>query len=164
MKILGGGADHGRSADVDVLDEFFEVYARFGGSFFEGVEIHYHHVDGLNAMFGHRARCAGIFAAMQNTAMDFRVQRFDTAIEHFGEAGEVGDVFDFDSGVAQELGGSASGDELDAEIGELTGEIGKAGFVGYAEDGALDFGGDIRTSVRKFIGERRPENSISNRG
>jgi len=25
VKILGGGADHGRSADVDVLDQFFEA-------------------------------------------------------------------------------------------------------------------------------------------
>jgi hypothetical protein len=68
------------------------------------------------------------------------MQRLDAAVEHFGEAGEFGNVFDGDAGVAQQLGGASGGDEFDAERGQLAGEIGQAGLVGDAEDGALDFG------------------------
>ena len=75
---------------------------------------------------------------MQDAAVHLGMQRLDAAIEHFGEAGEFGDVFDRDAGVAQQLGGASGGDELDAEGGELAGEIYQSGFVGDAENGALD--------------------------
>ena len=51
VKILGGGADHRRAADIDVLDDFVKVDAWLAGRLFEGVEIDHHHVDGLNAVF-----------------------------------------------------------------------------------------------------------------
>ena len=44
---------------------------------------------------------------MQDAAVNFRMQRFDAAVEHLGESGEVGDVFHGDAGVAQELGGAS---------------------------------------------------------
>ena len=138
VKILGGGADHGRSADVDVLDQFFEGYARLGGGFLEGIEIHDHHVDGSDAVLGKGGDVFRIVAAMQDAAVYFGMQRLDAAVEHFGKAGEVGDIFDCDSGVAQGLGGAAGGDEFDAEGGEFAGEIDQAGFVGDAENGALN--------------------------
>ena len=72
--------------------------------------------------------------------MDLGVKRLDAAVEHFGEAGEFGDVFDGDAGVAQEFGGASGGDEFDAERGELAGEIDESGFVGDAENGALNLG------------------------
>ena len=140
VKILGGGADHGGAADVDVLDQFFEGHAGLGRGFFEGVEIHDHHVDGSDAVFGDGGYVLGIFAAMQDAAVNFGVKRLDAAVEHFGEAGEVGDVFHGDAGVAQELGGAAGGDEFDAESGELAGEIDESGLVGDTENGALDAG------------------------
>ena len=90
------------------------MHAGFRGSFFEGVEIHDDHVDGLNAVLGNGCTVSGILAAMKNSAVNFRVERFNTSIEHFGEAGEVGDVFYFDSRVAQELGRAAGRDEFDA--------------------------------------------------
>src|SRR5271154_7588078 len=52
VKIFGGGADHGRSADVDVLDQIFEGHARLGGGFLEGVEIYHDHVNRLDAVLG----------------------------------------------------------------------------------------------------------------
>ena len=91
-------------------------------------------------MLGHGGGVRRIFAAVQNTAVNFGMQRLDTAIEHFGKAGEVGDVFDGDAGIAQKLGSASGGDEFDAEIGETPREIDEAGFVGYAENGALDAG------------------------
>ena len=89
-------------------------------------------------MLGNGGGVRGIFAAMQNAAMHFGMQRLDAAIEHFRESGEFGDVFDGNAGVAQELGRASGRDEFDAEAGELAREIHEAGFVGNAEDGALD--------------------------
>ena len=70
MKILGGGADHGRSADVDVLDQLFEGHAGLGSSFFEGVEIHHDHVNRLDAVLGDGGGVRGNLAAMQDAAVD----------------------------------------------------------------------------------------------
>ena len=84
------------------------------------------------------ATCAGILAAVEDAAVNLGVERLDAAVEHFGESGEVGDVFHGDAGIAQQLGGASGGDEFDAESGELAGEFDEAGFVGDGEDGAVD--------------------------
>ena len=95
---------------------------------------------GCDAVFGDGGHVLGIFAAMQDAAVNFGVQRLDAAVEHFGEAGEFGDVFDGDAGIAQQLGGASGGDEFDVQRGEFAGEVDEPGLVGDAEDGALDAG------------------------
>ena len=140
MKILGGGADHGRSADIDVLDQLFKSHARLGGGFFEGVKIYDDHVDRLDAVLGNRCDVRRIFTAVQDAAMHFGMQRLNAATEHFGKAGELGDVFDGDPGIAQKFGRASGRDEFDAEAGESTGEIDEAGLVGDAENGTLNSG------------------------
>ena len=138
VEILGRGTDHGRAADIDVLDQFVEGNAGLGCGFLEGVEIHDDHVDGSDAVFGDSGYVLRIFAPMQDAAVNFGVQRLDAAVQHFREAGEFGDVFDGDAGIAQEFGGAAGGDEFDAEGGELAGELDQSGLVGDAENGALN--------------------------
>jgi hypothetical protein len=51
-----------------------------------------------------------VVANMKDSAVDLRVQRFDTAVEHLGEAREVADVAHGEPGVAEGLGGAAGGD------------------------------------------------------
>ena len=140
MKVFSGGANHGRAADVDVLDKFVEGYACFGRGFLEGVKIHYHHIDRRDAVFGHGAAMFRIFAAVKDSAMHLGMEGLDAPVEHFGEAGEFGNIFDGDAGVAQQLGGAAGGDELNSEPGEFAREVRQAGLVGDAEECALDFG------------------------
>ena len=117
VKILGSGADHGRSADVDVFDQLLECHAGLRSGFFEGVEIHHDHIYRLDAMLGNGCDVRGILAPMQDAAVNFGMQRLHPAIEHFGEAGEIGNIFDGNAGIAQELSGASSGDEFDAEGG-----------------------------------------------
>ena len=138
LKILGGGADHRRPADVDVLDQFFERHAWFGSGFLKGIKIHHHHVDRLNAVLGDSAAVRGILAAVQNASVHLGMQRLDAAVEHLGKAGELGDIFDLDAGVAQQFGGAAGGDQFHAQAGELAGEFHQSGFVGHAENGTLN--------------------------
>src|SRR5208282_221644 len=111
----------------------------------------------LDTVLGDGGGVRGIFAAIQNAAVNLGMQRLDAAIEHFRKAGEFGDVFDRDAGVAEQLGRTSSGDEFDAEAGELAREIDEAGFIGDAEDGALDAGiaaGHDRPLIRRMSAER----------
>jgi hypothetical protein len=80
-----------------------------------------------------------IAAAMEDASVDFGVEGLDAAVEHFGESGEFGDVFDGDAGIAQELSGASGGDEFDAEGGELAGEVDQTGFIGDGDNGSLEF-------------------------
>ena len=157
MKILSGGADHGRSADIDILNQVIEGDVGIGGGFFEGIQIHHDHVDGLNAVLGDGGGVSGIFAAMQNAAMHLGMQSFDAAIEHLGEAGELGNIFDRNPRIAQQLSRASGGNEFDAEAGELAGEVDQSGLIGDAENGALDAGsaaGHGRPLDMKIIAER----------
>src|SRR6185437_5476412 len=50
LKVFGGGAHHGRAADVDVLNDLGEGRAGLGGGLLKGVEVDHNHVDGLDAV------------------------------------------------------------------------------------------------------------------
>ena len=47
--VLGAGANHGRAADIDVLDGVFQRAGVLGHGGLEGVQIDHHHVDGLRS-------------------------------------------------------------------------------------------------------------------
>ena len=76
------------------------------------------------------ATCFGIFAAMQNAAVDLGMKRLHASIEHFRKSGEIGNVLDGDAGVAQEFRGASGRDEFDAKRGKLAGEIDESGLIG----------------------------------
>ena len=69
--------------------------------------------------------------------MDFRVQRFDAAVEHFGEAGVIGHFDNRYAGVGQQFGGAAGGEDFHAEFIERLGEFDNACFVGQANKGTF---------------------------
>jgi hypothetical protein len=90
----------------------------------ERVEVHHHQVDGgmpcaAMAWPGAPAGRGGC----EDAAVHLRVQGLDAAVEHFREAGVVGDFGDRQAGFAQHLGGAAGGQELDAERGQGAGEV-----------------------------------------
>src|SRR5437763_10666502 len=68
------------------------------------------------------------------------MQRLDPAIEHFRKAGEVGDVAHRQARFPQQTRGAAGRNQLDVERTQAMGEIGESGFIGNAEQGALDAG------------------------
>ncbi len=79
-----------------------------------------------------------VVAALEEAAVDFRVERFDPAVEQFGCAGVFGNVDDRQAGLAERLGGAAGGEQFDSEVMQFLGERGEAGFVGNGEKGAGD--------------------------
>ncbi len=104
LKILGCRTHHRRAADVDVFDHVLELDAGFRGGLLERVEIHHHHVDGLNAVLLHRGDMLFILTDVQNAAVHLGMKRLDSAIEHFRKAGKLRNVLDRDTGIAQQLG------------------------------------------------------------
>ena len=90
--VLGGGADHGGAADVDLLDAGGEVGAAGEGGL-ERVEVDHHEVD------RRRIRCCsrvgdvvGVVAAGEDAAVDGRVQGLDPAVQDLGRAGDLADL------------------------------------------------------------------------
>ena len=70
--VLGGGADHRRAADIDVLDTSGAVGAggQRGG---EWVQVANQQVDAGDGMVSHGLAVAGVVAAGQDGAVDCRV-------------------------------------------------------------------------------------------
>ena len=53
------------------------------------------------------AHVFGIVADVEDAAVHMGMKRLDAAVEHLGEAGQVGDVADGEAGVAEGLGGAS---------------------------------------------------------
>ena len=138
LVVLGGGAQHGGSADIDVLDELLEVGAGLGGDFLETVEVDHHHVDGDDAVGLDGGHVFGVGAHGEDAAGDFGMHGLDAAIQHLGKSGDVADIGDGDPGIAKEARGAAGGDEFGAHAGEGGGEFEDAGLIGDAEQYARD--------------------------
>ncbi|MFM1943610.1 MAG: hypothetical protein RI897_2592 [Verrucomicrobiota bacterium] len=136
--IFGGATEHGGAADIDVFDGFLEGDAGAGYCLFEGVEVYDDEVDGFDVVFFGGVDVFGEVASEEESAVDFGVEGFDAAVEHFGEAGVVTDIGDGDIGIAEGFGGSAGGEDFDVGGGEGFGEGDEAGFIEDGDEGALD--------------------------
>ena len=155
LVVLRRAADHGRAADIDVLDGVGQGAARLGHGGGEGVEIDRHEVDRGDAMLAHH-RAVQITAA-ENAAVDLRVQGLDPAVHHFREASVVGDFDGGDVVFTQQLEGAAGGQDFDAEGSEFAGEVDDAGLVGHADQCAAN--GKAEGMIGHFrairVGEKR---------
>ena len=80
-------------------------------------------------------------APAEDAAVDFRVQRFHAAVEHFGETGVVGHFDNGDARIGQKRGGAAGGEDFYARFVQSAGKFDCAVFVGQTNQGALDFCG-----------------------
>jgi hypothetical protein len=85
---------------------------------------------------GQRGHVLGRVAAGQQTAVHLGVQGFDTAVQHFGETGDLGHLGHGQTGIGQQLGGAAGGDEAHAQGVQLARQIQNASFVRYREKGS----------------------------
>src|SRR3546814_5305380 len=57
--VLGGGAQHGRPADIDVFDRIGKGAARFGYGFAKWVQVHRQQIDTVYAVFFKRFKEIG---------------------------------------------------------------------------------------------------------
>ena len=66
------------------------------------------------------------------------MESFHAAVQHLGEAGEVGDIAHGEIGFAEGLGRASGGDEFYTVMRKRSGEFDEAGFVGDGKEGAAD--------------------------
>ena len=78
-------------------------------------------------------------AAAEDTAVNFRVQGLNSSVHHFREAGVVGYFGNGQTGVCQQAGGTAGGEQFNAALGKRFGEFNDTGFVRHAEQGPADW-------------------------
>ena len=64
----------------------------------------------------HRRLVRLIAANVKQSAVDFRVQRLDAAVEHFGKAGVFADVLHRKPGLAQGFGRAAGGNDFNSGL------------------------------------------------
>ena len=83
--VLGRGAQHRRSADVDVLDRLLVAAVGARHRRRERVEVHHQQVDRRDAVLGHD-RLVGA-APSEQAAVNLRMQRLDAPVHDLREAG-----------------------------------------------------------------------------
>jgi hypothetical protein len=79
--VLGGGAHHRRAADIDVLDRHLPGHIRARDGFAEGIEIHHHHIDRIDALGGQISLMGRLIAPGEDAAVDAWVQRFHASAQ-----------------------------------------------------------------------------------
>jgi hypothetical protein len=135
--VLGGGSNHRGTAYVDVLDGFFEVATSLS-HLSERVQVHTDEIDVVYAVFGDLLPVRLEVAACEQSAVHFRMQRFDAAVENFRRARVFAHVGDFDARFAQCVRGPAGRQDGYAAVREFTRELDDAFFVADAYQRPID--------------------------
>ena len=77
---------HRRTADIDVLNGVFQATVGICCNRFKWIQVDDHEIDGRDIL---RLHDSLVLQTAQNSAMNTRVQRFDTAIHNFGKPGKI---------------------------------------------------------------------------
>ena len=140
LEVLRGAAQHRRASNVDVLDAGAEIGAR-GNRLFEGIQVHDHHVDHLDAVlfgFGH---VLDIVALREQAAVHHGVQRLHAAVHHFREIRHCIDGRHIDARLGNHLRGAAGRNNLSSEfLVQSARELNHARFVGHRNQNAFNLG------------------------
>ena len=139
--VLGTAADHGGTADVDLLDGLPQGNALLGDGLLEGIEVHADKIDREDAVLGRLGLVLRIVAEEKKTAVHLRDEGLHAAIHHLGETGVVGDFPHGDAGGGDRLGGAARGKEFHAQFVKAAGEVDESALVRDGEECALNFHG-----------------------
>ena len=113
LPVFGGAAHHRRSAYVYVFNRVVQRAIGHSDGGFKRVQIDHQQIDGFNAVVLQGLHVGGYITPRQQTAVHFGMQSFDTAIEHFGKAGQVGDLAHRQTLGGQQLCCAAGGNQLD---------------------------------------------------
>ena len=131
-QVLGGGPDHRRPADVDLLDEAVDVQLaprRTLGGRGEGIEIHHHELERLDGRGGELRTVAGVADVGEDPRVDPRVEGLHPPVEHLREAGDGGHVRDGQAGLAERPRRPARAHQLEAAGDEPAGKVGQPRLV-----------------------------------
>ena len=103
---------------------------RFGDRLLERIKVHHDEIDRADAVLADGRFVRRVAADVEQPAVNFRMQRFDAAVEHLRKPGVVAEILNTKSRSAQRLGRAAGGNEFDARLREGLGKRDETGFVG----------------------------------
>src|SRR6185312_4870321 len=119
---------HRRPADVDLLDTLVDAGAGVDG-LGERVEVDHHQLEGGDPEIGQRRNMFGFALIGEQTGVHVRMQRLHPAVEDLGEAGDLLDWRDGNTGARNGFGGRTRRHDVDACVVQAAGQLGEAGLV-----------------------------------
>jgi hypothetical protein len=134
--VLRGGAQHGRPADIDVLDGGRDVARWIRHGLLERIQVHHQQIDGGDAVLVHHRVI--LTPAPHQSAVDLRMQGLHAPVHDFGEARMLRHLFDSDAGIREQAGGAAGREYLYPSGGQPFREFNDATLVRHADQRALD--------------------------
>ncbi len=120
---------HRRAADVDVLDRVVQRAAGVRDSFAKRIKVDDDEIDRRDCMLRKRFAVRCDVAPPEDSRVDFRMQRLDSAVEHFGKSRVAADVGHVDALRGQELRRAARREQRYAARREAAREFHNAGLV-----------------------------------
>ena len=102
---------------------------RHGGR--KRIKIDDEEIDGLDAVLTHHVLIET--SASEQAAVNLRMKSFHPPAHDLGEACMLGDFFDRDAVLHQELRGAAGREQLDAALLQCARELDNSSFIGNAE-------------------------------
>mmetsp|Transcript_41967 Transcript_41967/g.105275 ORF Transcript_41967/g.105275 Transcript_41967/m.105275 type:complete len:215 (+) Transcript_41967:1205-1849(+) len=134
--VLGGGADHRRSSDVNLLDAVRERGRGVTGhGRAERVQVDDHHVDRADIVFFQRGHVLLLVAHRQDPGVHRGVQRLDAAVQHLGVARHLVDASHRAARRLDCAGTAAGRHHLESKVHQALGEVLDVGFIRHGEEG-----------------------------
>ena len=88
-----------------------------------------------------RARhVVGVAADGEDAAGDLGMHGLHAAVQHFGKAGDLGNILHAYAGLANEARGAAGGDQFRSQSRQTARKIDNSGFIGDTDEDAANFG------------------------
>ena len=129
LPVLGGAAQHGRTADVDVLHGIFHGHIGFGDGLAEGIQVHTNQVDFLDAVFLQGLHVGGHVAAGQQGTVNLGMQGLHPTVANLRETGYIAHARHGKTRFAKQFHRAARGQDLPARGYQPTGEFYHAGLI-----------------------------------
>ena len=137
LEVLRGGAQHARTADIDVLDADGGIGAG-GDGLLERIQVHDDHVDHADAMLRCLGHVRGVGALGQKTAVHLRMQGFHAAVHHLGKTRHVVDRTHGHAALLEDARGAARRYDFSPElVMQRAGEVHDAGLVRHRDENPL---------------------------
>ena len=142
--ILCRTAQHGRPANINILNGVLQSDIRFSHGFLKRIKIYHHQIDRLNAVLSAGGFVLRIAAQVQQSAVHFRMQRLHTAIHHLRKAGVIADIHHLQTRFAHHTRGTAGAEDFHAGRRQCLCKRYKAGLVRYRDECPLNFRHETR--------------------
>src|SRR5580704_2389902 len=130
--VFRGGADHARSADVDLFDRLRERYVRLRDRFFKWIKIANNDLERNNPMIANGGGIRSQIGTSENGAVDLRMQRFHAAIHDLRKAGIRRNIDNGEAVFLQELPCPAGRNDLKTQFDESSCERSQTRFIADA--------------------------------